>query len=509
MAKHETKYDAIIVGGGLGGLIVAALLAQKERKKVLVLEREDVLGGRMHHFIGDEIKEPKDYLLPLGASTAWLIDSQPDLQTIIDKGLLKGYRFEIGMHDIINAAHSRVAHILEALGVPVEIVPLKAAGFWSEGKLYEMQRGQMPWMEGEEYKETRAIVAEMARMSIEEIRQNHRISLAEYLAPRTQSARVLEFFDILGAFTVGMNSARQLSAGEFILVTRMPMLGGMRFDDGTLGQMAGEGFMQIPFNLADAIKASGGEVLLKQHVEDIIVENGTAKGVRVRTQDGLQRIDADTVVCNVPIKTAVKTNLIPNEHLSKEFIHQVRNFESSGAVNPIFGLKKSVVDIPGMIMARILIDDPAYPDGAVFGYEAHSLFVKDKAPAGKEIIEGWVGLPTLELRELKRTGKLKLLLDAVVDFMDKSHPGFKESLEWALFPATDTVTSVAPTPAQAWDGQLTPTCTGIDRLFIVGEAVRNYGKFMEGVAYGALLCIDDITGKSYMKDLLPPHQREI
>lgn len=503
------KFDAIVVGGGLGGLIVGGILAKNERVRVLVLEKEKDVGGRMHHFIGENIRTPDDYLGTIKAFSGSLTQSIPDLETIIDRKLLTGYRFELGMHDIVNGQHSRVVQVLNALGESVEIVPLRACGIWHRDKLYTMTRGQMPWMDREAYAEMRAIIGEMIKMSIPEIRANHRLSLAEYLETRTKNPTVLEFLDILGAFTVGMNSSKELSAGEFILVTRMPMLGGLHFADGTLGQMGGDGFMEIAHKLTNVIRANGGEVRTGVIAEEILVANGRVAGVRVKTEREPVELQAATVVCNVPIQVALMRNLLPRQHLSKEFIAQVEGFESSGAVTPIFGLKKSVIDIPGMLMTKIDIDDPAFPNGVMYGYEAHSLFIEGKAPEGSEIIEGWIGLRTSDIRELKSSGKIKLLNESILKFMKKSHPGFEEALEWALFPAYDFITTVAPTPEQAWDRQLSPRSADVDGLFFVGEAVKNYGKFMDGVAYGALLCVDAITGKSYMHDILPAHQREI
>ena len=48
----EAKYDVIIIGAGAAGLGVGAVLAAKERKKVLVVEKEEYVGGRLLSFVG-------------------------------------------------------------------------------------------------------------------------------------------------------------------------------------------------------------------------------------------------------------------------------------------------------------------------------------------------------------------------------------------------------------------------------------------------------------------------
>ncbi|QTI69002.1 phytoene desaturase family protein [Gordonia polyisoprenivorans] len=506
MTDSET-FDAIVIGAGLGGLSVAALLAQKEGKRVLVLERENGIGGRIHHYRGDEIRTPEDYLGPLRASTGWLVDAQPPLEEMIERGLLSGFSFELGMHDIVNGAHSRMCHILEALGVPVEVVPLKACGFWSGGELHTLQRGSFPWFDDDEYAAMRRILREMLTMPIEEVRSYYRDSLKEFVEARSSEPTVIEFFNILGAFTVGMNSARELSAGEFMLITRMPMAAGLHFADGTLGQMGGDSFMEMAGNLAGIITAGGGEVRTGQTVGSILVEGGRAVGVEL--PGGQPRtIRADIVVSNVPIPLTLD-RLLPSAAVPTDFADHVKGLRSSGAFVPIFGLSRSVIDIPGMLMTHIPIDDPAYPDGIVLGYEAHSLFVEGKAPSGKEIIECWVGVDTEQLAELRASGKIDLAKEAIRTFFSTAHPGFDEALEWALYPAFDMVVSVAPTPEQAWDSMLDPKCPGVEGLFFVGDSVKNYGGFMDGVAYGALLCTSEITGKDYLGEVLPAFQREM
>ena len=55
------KWDAIVIGSGMGGLTVASILA-KTGKKVLVLEQHDQSGGCCHTFI-DKGKKVENLLI--------------------------------------------------------------------------------------------------------------------------------------------------------------------------------------------------------------------------------------------------------------------------------------------------------------------------------------------------------------------------------------------------------------------------------------------------------------
>ncbi len=47
---QQQKFDVIVVGSGIGGLTVAALLSKLHRKRVLVLEQDFTAGGFTHAF---------------------------------------------------------------------------------------------------------------------------------------------------------------------------------------------------------------------------------------------------------------------------------------------------------------------------------------------------------------------------------------------------------------------------------------------------------------------------
>jgi all-trans-retinol 13,14-reductase len=70
-ASLDQEFDAIVIGSGIGGLTVAALLATRAGKRVAVLERHYVAGGYTHafqrpgyewdvglHYVGGQVGEP-------------------------------------------------------------------------------------------------------------------------------------------------------------------------------------------------------------------------------------------------------------------------------------------------------------------------------------------------------------------------------------------------------------------------------------------------------------------
>ena len=126
MSEH---YNTIIIGAGLSGLSAAALLAVEEGQKVLVLEKEDYLGGRLVSFTGQDNKlmlhgkalDVKAYGKVMASVYAWVARAEPDLDTMLSKGLLNGFSFEAGGHATFWGTKGRVGHLLSYLGKPVDL----------------------------------------------------------------------------------------------------------------------------------------------------------------------------------------------------------------------------------------------------------------------------------------------------------------------------------------------------------------------------------------------------
>src|SRR4030066_2223672 len=113
-AKISNSYDAIVVGCGIAGSLVGALLSNKERKKVLILEASAQIGGRATSFRGEGITDAAEFRKTLAQSAhSWVSDrTEPDLLTLIKKKVLNGYALEAGGRGAWYTNRGRVSRAL-------------------------------------------------------------------------------------------------------------------------------------------------------------------------------------------------------------------------------------------------------------------------------------------------------------------------------------------------------------------------------------------------------------
>lgn len=76
----DQKWDVVVIGSGIGGLTVAALLATEKRQRVLVLEKHLKVGGCTHSF-----QRKKNYLFDVGVHFVGSVSENSVLRTVLGK----------------------------------------------------------------------------------------------------------------------------------------------------------------------------------------------------------------------------------------------------------------------------------------------------------------------------------------------------------------------------------------------------------------------------------------
>ncbi|MBX5436624.1 MAG: FAD-dependent oxidoreductase [Alicyclobacillaceae bacterium] len=148
-------------------------------------------------------------------------------------------------------------------------------------------------------------------------RQRDNMSFADWLALQGQSARAVErLWDLVGVAVLN-GRADQVSAGLALESFRIGVISGWR--------AARLGYLTIPLGYAaraaaEALQARGVHVLFHQAVDEVLVESGRVKGVRIRRGPTLE---ADAVVAAVPHDALYKL-LPPAWRLHEAFAQSAR-----------------------------------------------------------------------------------------------------------------------------------------------------------------------------------------
>ncbi|HKC50742.1 MAG TPA: NAD(P)/FAD-dependent oxidoreductase [Myxococcota bacterium] len=290
-ARHD-RYDAIVVGSGLGGLTAAALLA-RAGKHVLVAERHDRPGGYAHAFRRGPYTFDSAVHLVGGCEPA----------AFEGGGLLHRVLQSVGARDELE--FTRIDPLYTAVYPGFELRP--RAGL-------------------DEFIASHATAFPAERKGLEDL-------VSECLAIRDEARRAAELaspFDVMrapGHFPTVLRYRRATLArvmdehlddprAKAVFATFWPYLGlppsrvSFLYFATMLLSYAAEGafyckgsFQRLALALAGAVEREGGEVLLRSPVRRIAVEAGRAAGIVL--ENG-QRIAAPVVISNADLRQTVE-----------------------------------------------------------------------------------------------------------------------------------------------------------------------------------------------------------
>ncbi|MBI9105674.1 MAG: NAD(P)/FAD-dependent oxidoreductase [Spirochaetales bacterium] len=362
----KESFDLIVIGAGPGGSTLAALMAKKGRK-VLVVDKNPRAGGRM---------------------------------LTVRK---HGFSYEMFPINGVPARNSLFEEVSRRLDLEEELQPVlpKKVGVLyyedSAGKLNRWVMGSSPWglmtalgvrlWKPLSLIRTFRALKEMATLPPAEIEKLYDISAMQYFKrfePLPEGIRTY----ILASFGEGafeMPSDHTSAAEMLKLFQAAQKNGGGRYYRGGIGTVF-EAYTR-------RVEELGGKVLMNTRVDHINFRKGAACGVT--TEDG-QKFDAPIVVSNAGLRQTV-LKLAGKKHFSEEYLSWCRNLEHNLACAGFrYFLDAPVLEYPMYIY---------YPEGCVAPYKefedmasglikpAHSYIYlgttslyPDTAPPGKQLV---------------------------------------------------------------------------------------------------------------------------
>jgi len=248
--------DVIIIGGGFGALSTAALLANKGIK-VLLLEREQVVGGRAKS---------------------------------IEK---EGFVVDNGLHSNRFASAGPAAAVLRNVGQNLEFVTEEdsISYIYHRGKLIKRPSSAQEFMTTELLSQQGR--EEMLKVLVQLLQENpdewYSRTLLDFISKFTDNGEAREFFRLIGFFIIAPQ-IEETSAGEVMYFVQqaqkspraiaMPMSGGKQIID----------------KLA-AVVERNGEIKKGCPVDQIMVKDGGVVGVRA----GRKMFTSNAVVYTPPV----------------------------------------------------------------------------------------------------------------------------------------------------------------------------------------------------------------
>jgi phytoene dehydrogenase-like protein len=494
--------DAVVIGAGIGGLVTGAILAEMERWRVLVLEKEAVIGGKcfaFEHFDGDE--KTFHHLLFENARSR-LLRSQPPLSELIQKKILANYVFEGGYHAFAGGDRSRISFIASALGVELKVHNSKGVLVAGDGKWHDLRFLMRNW-EKEDVEEGKRLARLMTAMSLEEAGHYDHVDLASFLRSRVRSEKVRKYHEWVAGYSVGLNDPSLVSAGEYIKSGILVQCAGRSFHYGGSGQPYG-GFNVMTRLFADIIREKGGTVQTGSPVEEIMVEDYRAVGVKVASG----QVRAKKVICNVPIQRAL--SLLPDKYWPDEYRRQIERTQPLSGIHGWINLKRCYhPDFEGFFVVPVLPGCSAADGfrGDVFlGFEDVASYDSSRAPKGEGLVCFFAGLLPRDPDEVHNPDLVEKVIQGILNFFRGQYPDFDDNLNWYMIHMAEEVFSASATPGMVGDRRIRVIHPLVRDLYFTGDSVRYWGLGVAGTAGAAVTCAGAASGRDY-SFLLPFYMR--
>jgi len=502
----EQKYDAIIIGAGIGGLVTGTLLA-KEGKKVLILEQLDRPGGRALSVRGEEIaaKGLEWYRELLKSQYTYIASSQPAMEKILEARLLDGYTLDIGYHAVSANGAGYMLDFEDIIGGLAEVEKHGARyGNYYKGRIYgdvagsfidpELKRiakeGRIPFL---------SFYTDAYGLPDEEIDKMETMSFKQWADMKGISQNDVIFNHLHSVSTLfsTINDPNDISMGDIFRYFKHAF--GPKLQRGVLGWPGGfiaRGTMEWAKAVVRKLEEYGGEVMFNARVSEILVKDGAVAGVQAKTATQDRFFQTDRVVSNIPVQNTFK--IIDKKYFPAAWAAKVENLYGYGSYVPYMGLKNLVMPAEEAKMG--IKNTCVLPQSAGFDYDVYicwniqSAVDPSVAPEGKYLYTAY--LPLNEKESLDPS-LVRKIIERLPDFMEEIYPGFKESIEWKLDLVCWKLEGVAKSISQAGTRKVPVRSEYVDGLFFAGDTAKGYGVAMDCAIASGVICAGEMLGKDF------------
>ncbi len=497
------NYDAIIIGGGLGGLFSGAKLS-KEGKKILLIEQHYVPGGCATSF------KRKDFIMEVGLHAMDGLDEN-DLKTEIFKDLAvfdnveflkvpEFYRVVSEKLDIVLPDNTK-----EAIKVLTEYFPDEEKGI----KKY--------------FKTIHAIRNELRRLPLEKWKTALLFPIFPLLYPNI----VLNTFATLGSFLDKIIKNEDL---KLVLAANVEYYHDNPYSMSLIYYSAAQaGFytggyyikgssQKLSDYLTNVIKANCGEILLKHLVTKIIIKNKKAAGVEYRKTSGkeskAESVFAKIIIANAAIPNVV--NLLPERE--QTFLNKkIKKLECACSLISIYiGFKKEIKELGNKHYSTFVVDKSVTKQSDIiknfrgdfssrsFVFVDYSQIDSNLAPKGKsfgavctvDYLSNWSKLSKEEYEKKKEEvaqiffNKLEKLIPGITEQIEYYEVGTPKTIQRYTLNPDGTAYGFAQTPNQAGLFRL-PNKSPIKNLYFA-SAWTNPGGGFTGAILSGWFCANEV-----------------
>ena len=440
-----------VIGAGLGGLAAGTLLLQKGHK-VDIFEKEGFLGGRALSLEGENLTKEK-YKQILSRFDMWLPFTEPGLEEIFDKKLLHGYHIDLGFHLFGFESQSPILKILRDCNKILNVSSSRLKSIHSDTNTISGLESYLSFKD--KIRLARHIFRYLLTGSIKGS-SSENVPISKTI-DKYYKGKVGTGLGYASMLITTVNDLDKISSKETLDV----MAKWIREKRSCCYPIGGCHTLSEAF--ANVVNDYGGKIHLQRKVDDIVIEDGVAKGIIV---DG-DRIDYDTVISNIPVQGLF--NIASEKEFPPSYVKTVKNLKGTGSVCVYYALKKIEPSLIGNSYSFIEkgLDIEGGMAAGIIDFQTADPKIKI-SPNDRYLVQGYLICSPDEARNKKKVEMFKEVLD---DKLGMLIPDFEKNLVFALYPTTWHLDGVAKIINNKKPEIITP----VKNFYLVGDCVKATG----------------------------------